>query len=150
MKKILVTTDSSRLGHSAVAHAQSLAGALGAKLVVLTVQPDPTVAMAGEFAYAPVSVSVADMAAEDEAIRAELRQLAGDADIRVEHATGRTVAQTILAAAQAEGASLIVMATHGRSGLGRVLLGSVAEAVVHGATLPVMLVKGEQPVTAWR
>ena len=71
------------------------------------------------------------------------------ARIVVERAGGRSIAQTILDVAEVEKASMIVMTTHGRSGLGRVLLGSVAEAVVHAAPIPVLLVKGEQPVAAW-
>ena len=41
------------------------------------------------------------------------------------------------------------MGTHGRSGLGRALLGSVAEGVAHHAPAPVLLVRAGQPVTAW-
>jgi len=51
-------------------------------------------------------------------------------------------ATEILRAAPAERADLIAMSTHGRTGLRRVLLGSVAEAVVRRASLPVLLVRG--------
>jgi nucleotide-binding universal stress UspA family protein len=47
----------------------------------------------------------------------------------------------ILVVAKKLGCSLIVMGTHGRSGLGRLLMGSVAEAVVRGASCPVLAVK---------
>jgi universal stress protein A len=53
------------------------------------------------------------------------------------------VAPTILALAKSTGADLIVMGTHGRSGLARLMLGSVAEAVVHGADVPVMLIRSQ-------
>lgn len=53
--------------------------------------------------------------------------------------------RAIASAAIADGADLVAMATHGRGGLGRLLLGSVAEAVVRTAPVPVLLVRG-QPV----
>lgn len=149
MTRILVTTDTSKLGHSALPHARALAQKLGTEVVVLSVQPDPTAGIAGEFAYAPISVSTEDLLEEDQALREALMPVAEGMRIRTERAGGRSIAQTILDVANDEHASLIVMTTHGRSGLGRVLLGSVAEAVVHGAPMPVMLVKGEQPVAAW-
>ena len=50
-------------------------------------------------------------------------------------------------AAMAEGAQLIVMGTHGRRGLSRAMMGSVAERVIRTATLPVLIVPHEQPGT---
>lgn len=149
MTKILVTTDTSKLGHAALPHARAMAQALGAELVLLSVQPDPTAGIAGEFAYAPISVTAEEMLEEDRQLRESLDPVADGARIVVERAGGRSIAQTILDVAEVEKASMIVMTTHGRSGLGRVLLGSVAEAVVHAAPIPVLLVKGEQPVAAW-
>lgn len=51
------------------------------------------------------------------------------------------VAATILDVAEREGADLIAMSTHGRGGIGRFLLGSVADQVVHHANVPVLLVR---------
>ena len=51
--------------------------------------------------------------------------------------------ETILDVAREVGAELIVMGTHGRSGLSRLLLGSVAENVLRGASCPVLFVKAE-------
>lgn len=148
MKKILVTTDSSSLGHSALPHAEQLAKALGAQLVVLMVQPDPATVLIGEFPSA-VAVDMQDLLAETQAIKQELERRMPAAHVLVELARGRTVAQSILDVAKRESVQMIVMTTHGRSGLGRVLLGSVAEAVVHTSPIPVLLVKGEQPATDW-
>jgi nucleotide-binding universal stress UspA family protein len=58
--------------------------------------------------------------------------------------------QEILAAAREHGADLIAMATHGRTGLGRLLFGSVAEAVLRHATVPVFLIRQPQPMPAER
>jgi nucleotide-binding universal stress UspA family protein len=56
-------------------------------------------------------------------------------------------AEVIVQRARDLGAGLIMMTTHGRSGLRRVLLGSVAEAVLHDAPCPVLLVKLTNPRT---
>jgi nucleotide-binding universal stress UspA family protein len=56
-------------------------------------------------------------------------------------------AASIIRAAEAAGADMIVMTTHGRSGLGRLVLGSVAEAVLRGTRRPLLLVREpEAPV----
>jgi nucleotide-binding universal stress UspA family protein len=55
-------------------------------------------------------------------------------------ATG-PIADTIIAFAREKGADLIVMSTHGRTGPSRWLLGSVADRVVRGAGMPVMMVR---------
>jgi nucleotide-binding universal stress UspA family protein len=79
----------------------------------------------------------------------------GEAKYTLEAAVGRSEASPppwtfvkegkasseILAAAEEWGADLIVMGTHGRSGIGRVVLGSVAEAVLHQSRCPVLMVK---------
>ena len=57
-------------------------------------------------------------------------------------------ADEILAAAQEGGADLIAMATHGRTGLGRLLFGSVAEAVLRRATVPVLMIRSPHTVQA--
>jgi nucleotide-binding universal stress UspA family protein len=51
-------------------------------------------------------------------------------------------AEEIIETADSTGCDLIAMATHGRSGVARLALGSVAERVIHGASLPVLLVRG--------
>lgn len=60
------------------------------------------------------------------------------------------LAAEILDAAQADGADLIALATHGRSGLARLLLGSVADKVRRGADMPVLLYRPQIPPTADR
>jgi nucleotide-binding universal stress UspA family protein len=57
-------------------------------------------------------------------------------------------ADEILAAAQEGGADLIAMATHGRTGLGRLLFGSVAEAVLRRAPVPVFMIREPHTVEA--
>jgi nucleotide-binding universal stress UspA family protein len=57
--------------------------------------------------------------------------------------SGERVASVIDGEAQQWGADLIVIGTHGRSGLSRLLLGSVAEGVARGTSVPVLLVRAE-------
>jgi nucleotide-binding universal stress UspA family protein len=53
-------------------------------------------------------------------------------------------ASAIVDAARLRRADLIVMSTHGRSGLGRLILGSVAESVLRGTTTPILLLRAEE------
>lgn len=147
MTRILVTTDGSELGHGALAHAQALAGAAHAALTVLCVQADPAV-LVSEFSYVP-PVDPEVFAAQAQTLRAELQTLVPGARVRVEPAAGRTLMRAILDVVHDENAAMIVMSTHGRSGLGRALLGSVAEAVAHHAPVPVMLVRAGQVPAVW-
>lgn len=147
MTTILVTTDGSDLGQQALAHAHNLAQALGARLTALTVHPDPA-PLVGEFAYVPAPTPEEDRAAEEELRAGVERQLPGGT-LRVERAGGRTIPRVILDVAAQEQASMIVMSTHGRSGLGRALLGSVAEAVAHHSPVPVLLIRAGQLPTTW-
>ena len=146
MARILVTTDDSPLGRVALTHAQALARALHADLTVLTVLTEPP--MVSDF----VPVSVVDPV-QTEAQRTELRELLSRAVpgalIRVPDAGRRSVSQVIVDAAREEQAALIVMSTHGRSGLSRLMLGSVAEAVLHTSPVPVMLIRVGQAVPTW-
>lgn len=57
----------------------------------------------------------------------------------------RSVADTILEDARDWGADLIVMGTHGRRGFSGVMLGSDAEAVLHGSAVPVLMVRSGSP-----
>jgi nucleotide-binding universal stress UspA family protein len=57
-------------------------------------------------------------------------------------------AEAIIEAARVRAIDLIVMSSHGRSGLGRLVLGSVAETVLRGTTVPILLLRDrEAPVT---
>jgi nucleotide-binding universal stress UspA family protein len=58
-------------------------------------------------------------------------------------------AAAIAEAAAREGVDMVAMATHGRSGLSRLLLGSVAEAVVRSARVPVLLIRGQSAWKPW-
>lgn len=145
---ILVTTDNSELGHRALAHAQTLARALHAEVTVLYVQPDPLPPLAEAYVYLPGETD----SAQEQALREiwdDLVRRLPEARVRVKRAEGHPVPRVIVDTAREEGADLILMSTHGRSGLGRALLGSVAEAVAHHAPVPVLLVRADHAVKDW-
>ncbi len=78
---------------------------------------------------------------------AKAKQRVQQADITVEtsllEANGERIARVIDAEAKSWSADLIVIGTHGRSGFNHLLFGSVAEGVVRGTSVPVLLVRGE-------
>jgi nucleotide-binding universal stress UspA family protein len=79
---------------------------------------------------------------EAERYLAKVVEPLADKGMRVERAVrGGKAAETIAAVANETRADLIAMATHGRSGLGRLLFGSVAEGVLRTAAVPVLLFK---------
>jgi nucleotide-binding universal stress UspA family protein len=85
-----------------------------------------------------------------EALRRELREVyAPDRPIHVDYQTREgEAAVEILRTAEELGCDLIVMGTHGRTGLSRLLMGSVAESVLSKASCPVLVVKAAQRVAA--
>jgi nucleotide-binding universal stress UspA family protein len=90
--------------------------------------------------------------AETAEAQAYLEAVAGRLAAR-EYAVGREVrpgapAEAIDAVCRERGAALVVLATHGRTGLDRLLLGSVAEAVVRHGGAPVVLVRPSRPAPA--
>lgn len=135
IRSILHPTDFSPLARRAFEVACSLAQDYKARLVLLHVhEPPPTV---GEL----VEIEPPDIR---EFLLRDLHGLATPADVTVEHRLEvGSVAEGILCVAAETKSDLIVIGTHGRSGLGRVLLGSVAESVLRKAPCMVLTVKGE-------
>jgi nucleotide-binding universal stress UspA family protein len=134
--KILFPTDFSTPSDAAFAHAVTLARANKATLVVLHVVEPPAAYGAGEMYYGvpdpdthQLERMLADIVPNDKSIPCEHRLFIGEP------------AEVILRFARDEAVDMIVMSTHGRTGLSRVLMGSVAEAVVRRAACPVSTVK---------
>jgi nucleotide-binding universal stress UspA family protein len=155
-RTILLTTDGSQLSAAAVPNALHLATSTGAVVIVAQVvdtvaqimaqtTPSGWVGGAGRFAVESAEeVVAAERSEADEHLAAMRRQLldGGAVEVRTEILEGHP-GTAIVEAARTTGADVIVMATHGRSGLGRALLGSVADHVVRHATCPVLLVRPE-------
>ncbi len=125
---ILVPIDGSPLGDRAIDLAVRIAHADGARLVLFRAVPEGTL---GE-----VEAALDRARAEVEALAARHAAASGLAvEARVGHGDP---ARAILAAAEGAGAGLIVLSTHGRTGVRRALRGSVAEAVLRDAPVPVL------------
>ena len=150
---ILVPIDGSEPSRAALRVADELAEQLGASLHLVHVLPDVPLPMSdgmgfGTLTYNPGALIEA-IQNEGEAIVKSARELSAREGVQttIVPATGTRTAQAILTFAAAQRSSLIVMGTHGRRGLDRLLLGSVAEGVMHHADVPVLLVrpKPKQP-----
>jgi nucleotide-binding universal stress UspA family protein len=133
---ILLPIDGSDAADAAVEHAADLARTYDATVHVFS-------------AVEPIPSAEADVATILETMQADAERIVGDVADRLRDAgvdattdvrTGSAY-RTIIAYAEEPGVDLIVMGTHGRSGVGRVLLGSVTEKVVRHADVPVMTVR---------
>ena len=137
--KILFPTDFSHTGDAALAMAASLARDNDATLYIVHVQEPPAYYGGGEMYYGmldPTTDELAklleDIVPPDPTVKYEQHMLTGDP------------ACALVNFAETEHIDLIVLGTHGRGGLSRLLMGSVAEAVVRRATCPVLTFKQPQ------
>jgi nucleotide-binding universal stress UspA family protein len=140
--RILVATDFSESADAALDAALDLAQPSRAHLELVHVYPLPGVAV--PFADTLVMASAETMAALQAKLTEALEVRAARVRARglecVTHALPGAAAQEVVARAAADGADLIVIGTHGRSGLTHAVLGSVAERVVQHAACPVLVV----------
>ncbi len=145
IKTILHPTDFSTQADYAFQLACSLARDYGARVVVLHVSAPPVVA------YGEAITGLAYESSKDQALEALHRITSSDAKVKVEHQLeeGDPVAE-ILRVAREQNCDLIAMGTHGRSALGRLLMGSVAEPVVRKAPCPVLTVKSPKHMASER
>lgn len=151
-QRILVATDGTTACARAFEAAAELARALGATLVTLSIAPGPTEGSIGA-AIDPLSGAEEAVAALERHDPADTRAAAtAQAQAASARATSLGVETTwrvwegptgdaILAAAVAEHADLIVVGSHCRGAIGRLIQGSVSEYVVRHAPVPVMVVR---------
>lgn len=142
---ILHPTDFSPLADCAFKLACTLARDYKARLVLLHVNQPPPPPVMGEFGLLPQ-----EPIADETALMERLSKLqATDPALKVErHVRRGDPAAEVLQMIQECNCDLIVMGTHGRTGLSRLLVGSVAEAVLRKATCPVLTVKAPVATTA--
>lgn len=134
-KKILFPTDFSQYSESALSHATALARDTGALLVIIHVkEPPDSFVDTGHVGY-PVDVTEADLLNQLNHVKPTDPSIGYSQKLL----TGAPAAE-IVRCAETEGADMIVMGTHGRRGLTRMLMGSVAEEVVRKANCPVLTI----------
>ena len=147
---VLVATDGTKDSDGAIEAALDLAHDTGAKLLVLTVVPEGTTEEGASDDDHSRRSSSRD---EDE----EITEAQERTDSVLDHATewgleAQSIiwegdpGETIVAAAEAEGADLIVVGTTGRSGVGRMLMGSTSDFVIRNATVPVLVVRSPRDI----
>ena len=148
---ILVPLDGSTFADQALGLAQEMAQDTQAHLLLVAVVPpgeDPDVAEAGVVPLWVLEEHHGATCAVEQALVDNVQRLATlGLDVRMKIAHGRP-AEEILKVATHEQADLIVMATHGRSGLARLWMGSVASKVVQSTTGAVLLLRAPAPVAA--
>jgi nucleotide-binding universal stress UspA family protein len=141
--RILFPTDFSPASDESLRWATSLARDTGATLLIVHVEEPPMAYGGGELYVPPVEDT------RDELLRTLHQVIPLDPRVAFEQKLlVGDPASAIVAAAEKENVDLIVMGTHGRTGLTRLLMGSVAEAVVRKAKCPVLTVKQAAPVPA--
>ena len=146
--RIVVGIDGSELATKALRHAVVLAKKTGARLFAVTsTEPSVLVTAGAEFMAVDTGAIVADLeeikAKSAQATLAAAETLVAGEGLTVEkiHVPSSVAADAILKTAEQQGADLIVMGSHGRRGLGRLLLGSQAAEVLARTTVPVLVVK---------
>lgn len=145
-KRILVATDGSDLSKAAVQSATELAAAVGAQLVALYVVPRYPVS----YFEGGIAISMDDIARTEkqwsdkgQAVVDAVQQSAQQAGVttRAVVAQSDLVAESIMNTAKKHDCDLVVMASHGRKGIQRVLLGSETQHVLTHSTIPVLVLR---------
>ncbi|HEY5921222.1 MAG TPA: universal stress protein [Kofleriaceae bacterium] len=141
ISNILVPTDFSACSEQAIEYAVELAAKLDARVHVLTVIGIPSYGMP-ELGISVTAPMIDSLISDNQAALDKLttdRKLGTQALVRAGDAR-----DVILQTAEELKADLIVMGTHGRRGISRALLGSVAEMIVRTSPIPVLTVRGKK------
>ena len=145
-KRILVPLDGSKLAEKALSYAEALAQKFEAELIlvqVLQLMPEFVGGPHGGMVFHEQIIQdrqVADVYLNS--VRGQVRELV--LPVRTVTLEAHSVTDRIIKLACDESVDLIVMSTHGRSGLSRLVHGSVAGQILHDAPCPVFLVKAKE------
>lgn len=145
-KRILVATDGSTLSKKAVRTAIELATEISAELVALYVVPRyPVAYFEGGMSISPQDVARTEKQWADKGQAVvDAVQLAAQAEgVRAKAVISRSdlVAESIIAAVKKHRCDLVVMASHGRKGIKRILLGSETQHVLTHSSVPVLVLR---------
>ncbi|RLS34212.1 MAG: universal stress protein [Planctomycetota bacterium] len=133
-RTILLPTDFSHASDAALPHAEALARQTGARLLIVHVEEPPLAYGGGELYYGIPEPDTARIATMLEGVKPSDPQVAFTHRL----AMGDPAAEVCRIAAE-EGAEMIVLGTHGRSGMFRLLMGSVAESILRRSPCPVLV-----------
>ena len=140
-KHILIATDGSELASKAVAVGLELAKSLNARTTAVNVTEPWSATVTGEPTLMSPIINYDEFAAKTALhILSTVRGAASEAGVECEtlHVSGFP-AESIVETAQANGCDLVVMASHGRRGFSKLLLGSQTTRVLALATMPVLV-----------
>ena len=142
-KQILVPIDGSDTSKLALAKALGLAKAFGSAVTAIyVIDPYPFAGVGTEFAYGQDQYFAAAKAEANTALDVARTTLEkGGVSANTLSVDGHSVHRSILATAQSVGADLIVMGSHGRRGIEKLVLGSVTQRVLGDTHLPVLVVR---------
>ena len=145
-KRILVATDGSSLSKKAVANAIALAATCGAELVALKVVPRyPQTYFEGSIPLSAAEIGRIEKQWADAATEnlTAVQKSATGKGVTCKGVTVKSdvVSDAIIAAAKKHKADLIVMASHGRKGIKRLLLGSETQQVLTHSHIPVLVLR---------
>ncbi len=149
-KKVLVPLDGSPLAECTLSHVKNLIkdGSVGEVTLLNVVKVDLPWAVMGSDQHP----KIIDIHAIREPLFIESRKYLGDIEsrlssegvkVRTESLEGNRPADTITDYAQKKGMDLIIIGTHGYTGLKKLMLGSVAFGVLHQSHVPVLLIRPE-------
>ena len=149
MKKILVALDYSPSAQMVAEVGHNLAQAIGGEVLLIHIVADinyyssmaysPIMGFSG-YTFPDIALDVVnDLEAESLRFLNDSKKHLGGENIDVKVVDGET-GPAILKAAKDYGADIIVMGSHGRSGLGKLIMGSVAENVLHNSEVPLLIV----------
>lgn len=145
-QKIVVPLDGSGWSKHALPHAVDIARANNAELILLHVFRPPTYEYTDQISLAGQESQIDQLREQMKqyliGIRSELRSV--KITVRTQLIEGPGVAHLICDFVNNEGADLVVMSTHGRSGLAEFLFGSVANKVMQCLQVPVLLIHPNQ------
>lgn len=141
-KKILVPLDGSGWSRRAIPHAVDIARANGSDLVLLHVFRPPTAEYADQIVLAGQEGQIEELR---QAAQQSLDSLSSELhsqsiEVKTQVIEGIGVASAICDYVREENIDLVVMSTHGRTGIARFLFGSVAAKVMEGVKVPVLLI----------
>jgi len=143
-KHLLVPVDGSETSMKAVSKAAELAKTFDSAItIVYVVDPYPFTGVGADFAYGQaqyLSAATTEANASLDAAKAIVLQ-AGIGTVATLVGEGHAVHDAIVRAVESSGADLIVMGTHGRRGLERLVLGSVTQRVLGVTPVPVLVVR---------
>lgn len=146
-KKIIVAVDGSETGDRALKEAVKFAGGTNAKLRVVHVVDDVSMSRDSRIIHTEEDLEEAHESAlgvlERAVAAAKASDVHAESKLIKRDRMNTQIADLIAADAEQWPADLIVVGSHGRQGMRRLLLGSVAESIARVASSPVLLVRGE-------